>query len=416
MPLVAQSSQPDVTDACGEAGQGFICERIYDWTGNEALATASDWFLDRPLRILLVLLVAWLASRLAKRAIVRLARRIGTAPQDGRLQALKKRGLGLVRADQEDGAAPQDGRLQALRKRGLDLVRADQEDDPELAAREEAERARAAARAETLGHVLRSLALALIWTFAALVIMSEIGINLGPLIAGAGIAGIAVGFGAQSVVKDFLSGLFMMIEDDYGVGDMIDFGGTMGTVEEVSLRSTTIRDRNGTVWHVPNGQIEQVANFSQLGLRARINIEVAYNVDLRTAIRVINRVGEQMWEAEICQGRLAGPPKVSGIQELRPSAVAIRAVVETVPALPWSEKRLMEREFRLRIKEAFDANGIEMPFPQQDLWIRTEGEPSETKPAPEKLTIPEKALLVPEGSQQEKAQMGSAQTAPDNLR
>jgi len=401
MPLVAQTSQPDVTDACGEAGQGFICERLYDWTGNEALATASDWFLDRPLRILLVLVVAWLASRLAKRAIIRLARRIGTAPQDSRLKALKKR--------------------------GLELVRADQEDDPELAAREEAERARAAARAETLGHVLRSLALALIWTFAALVIMSEIGLNLGPLIAGAGIAGIAVGFGAQSVVKDFLSGLFMMIEDDYGVGDMIDFGGTMGIVEEVSLRSTTIRDRNGTVWHVPNGQIEQVANFSQLGLRARINIEVAYNVDLRTAIRVINRVGEQMWESEICKGRLAGPPKVSGIQELRPSAVAIRAVVETVPALPWSEKRLMEREFRLRIKEAFDANGIEMPFPQQDLWIRTEGEPSETKPAPEKLTIPEKAhtapessqqekaLTVPESSQQEKAQMGSVQTAPDNL-
>ena len=376
MPIAAQASQPDATDACGEAGQGFVCERIYDWTGNKALATASDWFVDRPLRILLVLVVAWFASRLAKRAIIRLARRIGTAPQDSRLRALKKR--------------------------GLELVRADQEDDPERAAREEAERARAAARAETLGHVLRSLALAAIWTFAALVVMSEIGLNLGPLIAGAGIAGVAVGFGAQSVVKDFLSGLFMMIEDDYGVGDMIDFGGTMGIVEEVSLRSTTVRDRNGTVWHVPNGQIDQVANFSQLGLRARINIEVAYNVDLRTAIRVINQVGEQMWEAEICQGRLAGPPKVSGVQELRPSAVAIRAVVETVPALPWSEKRLMEREFRLRIKEAFDANRIEMPFPQQDVWIRTEGEPPETKPAPEELKIPEKPQTAP------------AQTAPDN--
>ena len=132
---------------------------------------------------------------------------------------------------------------------------------------------RAAARAETLGHVLHSVAAFTVWTIAVITILGELGINLGPLIAGAGIAGIALGFGAQSLVKDFLAGIFIIVEDQYGVGDIIDVGelsGTpvSGTVESVSLRATTLRSVNGTVWHVPNGTVLRVGNLSQLDLDA----------------------------------------------------------------------------------------------------------------------------------------------------
>ena len=132
---------------------------------------------------------------------------------------------------------------------------------------------RAAARAETLGHVLHSVAAFTVWTIAVITILGELGINLGPLIAGAGIAGIALGFGAQSLVKDFLAGIFIIVEDQYGVGDIIDVGelsGTpvSGTVESVSLRATKLRSVNGTVWHVPNGTVLRVGNMSQLDLDA----------------------------------------------------------------------------------------------------------------------------------------------------
>ena len=348
MAIIAQaadSADSAIVSACGES-PGFLCRQVFEWTQNGALAKAADWVLDRPIRIMFVLLLAWIASSIAKRAIVRMAKRIGSDASQSHLKGIRHRGLGRILDDTQ----------RSSRASALDRT----------------ESSRASARAETLGYVLRSLALSVIWSLAAMIVLGEVGVNLGPLIAGAGIAGVALGFGAQSVVKDFLAGLFMLIEDHYGVGDMIEVNGVMGNVEEVSLRSTAFRDRNGTVWHVPNGQIDRVANFSQMGLRARINLEVAYNADLRQAIRVINRVGEDMWDSELCRDKLVGPPQVSGIQELRPSAVAIRAVVETVPALEWPKKRRMEREFRLRIKEAFDANGIEMPFPQKDVWMRTD--------------------------------------------
>ena len=133
---------------------------------------------------------------------------------------------------------------------------------------EERETKRASARAETIGLVLRSIGVAAVWILALFMMLGQLDIDLAPLIAGAGIGGLALGFGAQSIVKDFLSGLFMLIEDQYGVGDIVDVGSASGTVEKVSLRSTTIRDVKGTVWHVPNGVISRVGNSSQLWSRA----------------------------------------------------------------------------------------------------------------------------------------------------
>ena len=133
--------------------------------------------------------------------------------------------------------------------------------------------------------MLRSLGTAIIWTFAVIYVLNDLGFNLGPLLAGAGIVGVALGFGSQSLVKDFLSGMFMLIEDQYGVGDIIDVGEAAGVVEEVTLRTTRLRDVNGTVWHVPNGQIVRVGNRSQQWARAVLDIAVAHKTDVAAARR-----------------------------------------------------------------------------------------------------------------------------------
>ena len=146
------------------------------------------------------------------------------------------------------------------------------------------------ARTETLTSVLSSGANLVIWTVAVLMILGELGINLGPLIAGAGIVGVAVGFGAQSVVKDFLSGMFMLVEDQYGVGDSIDVGLVSGTVERVTLRTTILRDGDGSIWYIPNGEIARVGNRSQVWGRALLDIDVAYDTDLRKAQQVLKDV------------------------------------------------------------------------------------------------------------------------------
>jgi small conductance mechanosensitive channel len=163
----------------------------------------------------------------------------------------------------------------------------------------------------------------------------------------------------------------MLIEDQYGVGDVIDIGDATGTVENVSLRSTTIRDVYGTVWHVPNGEIARVGNHSQLWSRALIDVEVAYDVDLRFAQGVIQRTADEFWDDPEWGGdELMERPEVWGVQNLGASGIAIRLVVKTEPSMQWA----VERELRLRLKEALDAAGIEIPFPQQTVWLRNQGD------------------------------------------
>ncbi len=330
----AQVVSTDVANVCGTSGSSYICEKVYGWTGNDFLAKSAEWVLDRPIRILLIVVVAWFFSRVAQRAIAGFAARVADSPSDGRMRALRASGPGRL------------------------LI-------------EEKESARAKARAETIGLVLRSITTALIWSFAALLILGQMSIDLAPLIAGAGIGGFALGFGAQSVVKDFLSGLFMLIEDQYGVGDVIDAGDATGTVEKVSLRSTTIRDVKGTVWHIPNGEISRVGNYSQLWSRALIDVEVSYDTDLRLAQGVIQRVADEFWsDPEWGGDELMERPEVWGVQSLGASGIAIRLVVKTEPSKQWS----VERELRLRLKESLDAAGIEIPFPQQTVWLRNQGD------------------------------------------
>jgi moderate conductance mechanosensitive channel len=224
---------------------------------------------------------------------------------------------------------------------------------------------RADARIQTLTIVARSLVSLFVWFVAIVWILEIIGVNLGPLIAGAGIAGIALGFGAQNIVRDFLSGFFLIVEDQFGVGDLVDLGEATGTVEKITLRSTRLRDVQGVVWHVPNGEILRVANQSQEWARALLDVEVAYDTDIDLAQQVIDETAQAMaadpdWSLEILDS-----PEVWGVEAFTPNSIVIRLVVKTRPA---SQFRVM-RELRRRLKAAFDARGIVIPFAQVDIRV-----------------------------------------------
>jgi small conductance mechanosensitive channel len=223
-----------------------------------------------------------------------------------------------------------------------------------------------ARRVETVAALTRSIASAAVWTIAALMALSELGLNLGPLIAGAGIVGVAVGFGAQNLVRDFLSGIFMLLEDQYGVGDVIDVGPATGTVESIGLRTTRIRDVNGTVWHLPNGHIERVGNKSQLWSRALLDIDVSYQTDIAHATDVIKRAAQTMCDDPAFSESILSEPEVWGVENLGMDSVTIRLVLKTAP----HDQFKVSRELRARIKAAFDEAGIEIPFAQRTIWHR----------------------------------------------
>ena len=333
-----------ISDACG-TDPGAVCEFIFDLTGSETLASLSE-ILARPIRVLLILLVAWIVNRLVRRSI------------NGAVDSwLERRDV----AAEEKVAAEEDSlRAAAIRKAR------------KLAQQQE----RGSQRAQTLGAVLRSLAAIVIYSIAAMMALSEFDINLGPLVAGAGIVGVAVGFGAQSLVKDFLSGIFMLLEDQYGVGDVIDVGDTTGVVEEVKLRTTQIRDVHGTLWHVPNGAISRVANMSQEWARAVMDIEVAYDTDLGYAMSVIKDVADTVWSDQLDNATIVEEPEIWGVQSFGADSMAIRLVVKVEPGEQWATGR----EIRRRLKAAFDEAGIEIPFPQRTVWLHeVQGEAHEER-------------------------------------
>ncbi|MCL4157607.1 UNVERIFIED_CONTAM: hypothetical protein GTU68_000330 [Idotea baltica] len=201
-----------------------------------------------------------------------------------------------------------------------------------------------------------------------MVILDQIGLNLAPLLAGAGIAGIALGFGAQSMVQDFLAGIFIVLEDQFGVGDVVDLGPATGTVEQVNLRSTRLRDLSGVVWYVPNGTITRVANMSQLWSKAVIDIAVAYETDLDEAGRVLKTTADEMWAARVDDATIIEEPAYLGVERFEADGVALRLVIKTEPNEQWAAAR----ELRGRLKTALDAAGIEIPYPQRTIRTRAE--------------------------------------------
>jgi len=249
-----------------------------------------------------------------------------------------------------------DGTLNALRRRtGHDMA--------------EERVARRIQRFDALGSVGRSAASVFIWGIAIMVALSAAGVPIGPLLASAGVAGIALGFGAQDLVKDILSGAFMLIEDQYGVGDIIDVGEAVGVVEEIGLRSTEIRGLDGTLWHVPNGEIRRVGNKSQEFSRLVLDIGVAYGADIDETIEVIGSTMTAFAQEEDVAPLILEPPEVWGVESLGDSSVVIRVVASVMPGEQW----VLQRRARRAIKYALDEAGIEIPFPQHTVWTRQEG-------------------------------------------
>jgi len=320
-------SQRQIESACGEESSWF-CRRVLDWSDNSDVARVADFVIGRPLTIILILVVAAIINRLVRRAIKRGLRRLSAGGVQERLGAVRRRTPSALLETEE-----------------LSL--------------------RSAQRVEALATVLRSLASFVIWTIAAFLVLGEMGVELGPLLAGAGIIGVALGFGSQSLVRDFLSGIFILVEDQFGVGDIVDVGEATGVVEAVSLRTTRLRSVDGTVWHVPNGEIRRVGNKSQHWSRALLDIEVAYSTDIEFAKGVIKRVADEVWKERT---EVLEEPEVWGVETLGASGIALRLVVKTRP----SEQYDVMRDLRQRIKTAFDAEGIEIPFPQQTVWHRSD--------------------------------------------
>ena len=227
---------------------------------------------------------------------------------------------------------------------------------------------RKAQRAQTLGALFRNLTTIVMLTIMVLLILAELGFNLAPLIAGAGILGVALGFGAQSLVADFLSGVFILMEDQYGVGDVVDVGDATGTVEEVQLRTTQIRSVDGVLWFVRNGEIMRVGNMSQDWSRTVLDIGIAYAADIPRAKAAMAEVGVNFAADPDHADSVLAVPEVWGVEDLAADSVVLRMVVKTHPGTQWSAAR----ELRERIKLAFDEQGIEIPFQQRTVWLRRE--------------------------------------------
>lgn len=243
---------------------------------------------------------------------------------------------------------------------------------------------RKAQRVDALGAVAESTISVVVWVIALLIILgTTFGVNIAPLLAGAGIVGLAVGFGAQDLVKDVISGIFMLVEDQYGVGDVIDAGEATGVVEGIGLRTTRVRDVTGTLWHLPNGEIRRVGNMSQEWSRALLDIGVAYGSDVDEAAAVIKEVADAMYEEDQYGGLFLGSPEIWGVESLSADSVEIRLVIKTKPGEQWA----ISRELRRRIKLALDQAQIEIPFPQRTVWLRHEDEDREP-PAHRDLSEP----------------------------
>ncbi len=215
-------------------------------------------------------------------------------------------------------------------------------------------------RAETLGAVLTNAARVLVTIFFLLMTLQEFGVNIGPLVAGAGVAGVALGFGAQSLVKDVISGFFLLLENQFGVGDIINVDDKhTGTVERMTLRVTQLRDAEGRAHFVPNGSIVRVVVLSKDFARSQVDVEVGYGTDPDLAFEVLKSVGLKLHQD--LPDKALEPLEVKGVETLSPSGFVIRTLTKTAPGAQWD----VSRELRRRILLAFRESGIEIPYPQR---------------------------------------------------
>jgi small-conductance mechanosensitive channel len=280
--------------------------------GNIDWDRVTDWLLTQGLRILLILVIAFVADLVLRFVVPRVIRRAVCRQMEGK---------------------------------------------PE----EEIEQ-----RIHTLVVVLRSSGRFVLVVWALFTILPELGINVTPVLASVGIAGIALGFGAQSLVKDIISGLFILLENQYGHGDVVTVAGISGLVEEVGLRRTVLRDLDGIVHHVPNGEIAVASNQTQEWSRVNMNVSVAYGEDLDKVFEVINRVGNELAADAEFGPLIIKAPQVLRVDAFEDSGIAIKILGDTEPIRQWE----VMGELRKRLKKAFDEEGIEIPFPHRVMVTR----------------------------------------------
>lgn len=323
----------DLVTACGP-DPGWFCERVFDLTNGNRFVTE---LVDALVAVVLIMIGAWLLSLLARRYLGRVVARI-VAP-DPSIAARRLRGL-------EQRAPIRSAALGSLVSGVADPRRE--------------------ARLSSISAVVGSTTSVVIWTMALIMALGQTGVDLAPLIAGAGIAGVALGFGAQSLVRDCISGLFMLLEDQYGIGDIVDLDEATGTVEKVSLRTTVLRGLDGTVWHVPNGEVKRVGNRSQLWSVAVVDVDVAYDSDLAHARSVIIDCVERVCSSDDWSDSVIESPELLGVEALGADGITVRVTVKTKPGSQWA----LQRELRAALKSALDDAGIEIPFPQRTVWVR----------------------------------------------
>ncbi|RZI85710.1 MAG: mechanosensitive ion channel family protein, partial [Microbacterium sp.] len=266
----------------------WSCAAVYHWTDNEDLAHAAAWVIGKPLAIVWLVVLGLLGRWVLVKVIDRLVARAAS---------------GVVPSKLAKGPFfDQTGENGAHRR---------------------------VQRAQTMGSLLKSVVTGLIFVVVLMMAISELGYDIAPLIASAGIVGVALGFGAQSLVKDFLSGIFMIFEDQVGVGDTVNLGEASGTVEAVSLRVTRLRDVDGTVWYVRNGEIIRVGNQSQNWSRTVLDIAVGYKEDITRVRRILKEVAHDLWEDAGYRDRIIEEPDVWGVQSLSPDSVVVRVTLKT---------------------------------------------------------------------------------------
>ena len=347
--LVDMFALETTTDPC--SSDEYLCRAALEWTDNARLAQFADLMIGKPLKIVALLGLGLIARFLLHRLVDRVVRKA------------------------EVGVLPD-----RVSRMAMGHARSAKAAESSSAARDTVIATRRVQRAQTMGSLLKSIITGVVLMIVVTMCLAEVNINVAPIIASAGIIGIALGFGAQSLVSDFLSGIFMIFEDQYGVGDVVDLGEASGTVEAVSLRVTRLRDVNGTVWYVRNGEIMRVGNMSQNWARTVLDIAVAYSEDLVKVRRVLQEVAHDLWVDEEFTGLIIEEPEVWGGEALAPDGVTVRVTLKTAPMEQWA----VAREMRQRIKARFDFEGIEIPLPQRVVWQRdatAEAEASE-EPTP----------------------------------
>jgi small conductance mechanosensitive channel len=329
--LPVQDAPDDPAPTCVD---NVVCKWIYDWTGETWLAESSYVILLKPLKIILILLVAMLARYLLHRTINRLVRTTVNGSVPMILRPLRER--------TPTGAADAAVVFPERRRQ----------------------------RSEAVGSVLRSTVTVVIFSIAGMLVLGELGFNLAPLLASAGIVGVALGFGAQTLVKDLIAGLFMLLEDQYGVGDTVDVGEATGVVEAVGLRITTMRDGAGVVWYIRNGEIIRVGNKSQGWAMAIVDMPIGY-AGVEEATAVLRRAASSLAEDPDYAADFIEPPEVLGVEQITVDGAVVRTTAKTTADAQFR----VVRELRRRLAEALDAAGIAARIAASRMYPRPEARP-----------------------------------------